>query len=94
VENNLLLLAIAGLMAFYYLGSWFILKLLAGTDMYPVGVTLIALISLTHILGGMSWYFRAPLYSNTVVGLSLVSVMVAILVFGYTVIRSHKRGWT
>ena len=94
VANNLFLMVIIALMIFYYLGSWIILKLLAGSDMYPVGVTLIALISLTHVLGGMSWYIRAPLYSNTVVGLSVISIMVAILVFGYTILRSHHGGWT
>ena len=91
VANDLVLLSVAALMAFYYLASWFVLKLLAGSDLYPVGVTLICLVSLTHLLGGMSWYFRSSLYSSTVVGLSLISILVAVLIFGYTVLRKHPR---
>jgi len=54
-------------------------------------VALVALVSLTHLLGGMSWYVKNTLYSDTVIGLSLISVMVAVVIFGYAIIRHHYR---
>lgn len=91
VAHDLVLLSVIALMAFYILTSLLVLRMLAGTDLYPVGVTLIMLVSLTHVLGGISWVVRSSLYSNTVIGLSLISVMVAVLIFGYTILRSHRR---
>ena len=79
------------LVSFYYAAAFLVLRALSGTDLYPVGVALIAIVSLTHLLGGMSWYVKNTLYSDTVIGLSLISVMVAVVIFGYTVIRHHYR---
>lgn len=91
VANNIVPLVVLVLAIFYYLASLFVMKLLVGSDLYPVGVTLIALVSLTHLLGGLSWYFRNNLYSDTVIGLSLISVMIAVLIFGYAVVRGRSR---
>jgi hypothetical protein len=91
VAQDLVLAAVVALMVFYYLASFLVLKMLSGSDLYPVGVALISLVSLTHLLGGISWYVRSPLYSDTVIGLSLISVMVAVLIFGYALYRGHRR---
>lgn len=89
VANDLVLISVIALMVFYYLASFLVLRLLSGSDLYPVGVTLIALVSITHVLGGISWYVRSSFFSDTVIGLSLISVMVAILIFGYALMRGH-----
>ena len=90
VENDMVLVYMGGLMAFYYLAAFLVLTFLSGSDLYPVGVALISLVSLTHLLGGLSWYFRNPLYSDTVIGLSLISIMISLFLFAYSVSRSLK----
>jgi len=85
--NGLIYLYIAGIMLFYYFGTLLVLKLLEKSNVYPVAVGLIVALSATHILGGLSWYFRNPLYSNTIYGVSILSIVVAIALFGYVAIR-------
>lgn len=87
VAHGLMPLYVTLLVSFYFVASYLVLRLLAGGDLYPLGVALIILMSLTHLLGGMSWYIRNPLYSDTVIGLSFMSVIIAIAIFGYAVIR-------
>lgn len=89
VENNLVLMYTGGLMLFYYLAACIVLTMLRDSDLYSLGVGLISLVSLTHFLGGLSWYFRHPLYSDTVIGLSLICILIAIILFAY----SLSRGW-
>jgi hypothetical protein len=87
VEQNLMPIYTLVLMGFYYLASYTVLRLLSGSGLYGYGVGLVGLVSLTHLLGGLSWYVRDGFYSDTVIGLSLVTVVVAIALFGYASIR-------
>ncbi len=89
VEYDLVLVYSGALVLFYYLAAYLVLVLLRGSDLYAIGVALISLVSLTHFLGGLSWYFRQPLYSDTVIGLSLMCVIIALFLFAY----SLSRGW-
>ena len=89
VENDLVLIYTGGLMLFYYLAAYFVLTLLRDSDLYSLGVGLISLVSLTHFLGGLSWYFRHQLYSDTVIGLSMMCILIAVILFAY----SLSRGW-
>lgn len=89
VSHDLVPLYTVGIVAFYYIAAALVLSLLLGSDLYPIGVALVALVSLTHFLGGFSWYVRDPLYSDTVIGLSLMCVLIALFLFAYAV----SRGW-
>lgn len=89
VAQGLMPLYVTVLVLFYYGASYFVLRLLAGGDLYPLGVALIMLMGITHLLGGLSWYILNPLYSDTVVGLSFMSIIIAIVIFGYAVARRH-----
>jgi hypothetical protein len=89
VASDLVIPVILALMVFYYLASCLVLAMLSDTSLYPLGVTLIILVGLTHLLGGLSWYIKDTLYSDTVIGLSLVSILVAIIIFGYTLFRAY-----
>jgi hypothetical protein len=88
--HGLMVIYLAGIMLFYYITSYFVLRLLAKSPVYPVGVTLLVIISLTHILGGLSWYFRNSLYSNIIFGLSVMSIVVAIGLFGYVTFQQIR----
>ena len=88
--HGLMPVYLAGIMIFYYITSYLVLRLLAKSPVYPVGVTLIVVISLTHILGGLSWYFRNSLYSNIIFGFSVMSIVVAIALFGYVTFTQLK----
>jgi len=89
--NDLIFVYITGIMLFYYCMAYIVLKLLYRSSVYGIGVALILIISITHVLGGLSWYFRSALYSNTIYGVSLISIIIAIALFGYVAIR-HPDG--
>lgn len=74
------LLAIAG---FYIVAAYAVLQALHPTKYYSIGVSLVLMVSLTHFLGGMSWLIRESWYSYTVIALSFLPVIVAVLLFGH-----------
>lgn len=90
VEHDLVAAYAAALVLFYYIAAYVVLVLLAGSDLYAIGVALISLVSLTHLLGGLSWYIRSPFYSDTVIGLSLMCVLVALFLFAYAISRGLR----
>ena len=63
------------------------LHILRPTAYYRYGVGLVLLVSLTHVLGGLSWQFKTAGYSNSIVALSFLSIIIAICLFGYTIFR-------
>ena len=89
--NDLFFVYLIGIMLFYYFMAYIVLKLLYHTPVYAIGVALIFIISITHVLGGMSWYFRSSLYSNIIYSISITSILIAIGLFSYVVIR-HPGG--
>ena len=72
---------------FYYTAAYIVLKFLIDSDIYYVGVAIILLMSITHVMGGLSWYVLNVYYSNAVLMLSLFSIIIAIVVFGYEIFR-------
>ena len=90
VINNILIPYIVGIILFYYLASYAVLRILAGTGYYKFGVMLIVTMSITHVIGGMSWYFRNEMYSNSVMILSMLSIIIAFVIFGFSLIREHN----
>ena len=90
VVNNVLIPYIIAIVLFYYVASYGVLRILAGTVYYKFGVLLIITMSITHIVGGMSWYFRNSMYSNGVMLVSLFSIVIAVVVFGVSFIRERS----
>jgi hypothetical protein len=89
VIHNLMAPYLIAIVLFYYTASYAVLKVLHNTDYYKFGVLLILTLSFTHVFGGLSWYFRNALYSNGVVALSLLSIVIAVILFGFSLL--HER---
>jgi hypothetical protein len=89
VINNVMAAYLVAIVLFYYGASFAVLKVLYGTDYYTFGFLLIITMSITHVVGGMSWYFRNALYSNGVFIMSLFSIVIAFVAFGFSLL--HER---
>ncbi|MFP4654461.1 MAG: hypothetical protein ACLFMM_02095 [Methanohalobium sp.] len=87
IENNVVIPYFIVIVFFYYGISYSVLKALEGTKLYYFGASIILLMSITHFLGGMSWYIRETYYSNAIFTLSMVSILFALGLFGYEIIR-------
>ncbi|MBP2029441.1 hypothetical protein J2755_000361 [Methanohalophilus levihalophilus] len=86
LKHNILIPYIVVTMIFYFFAGRFILKQLADSDIYWVGALVICSISLTHVLGGISWYVLNESYSNLVFLMSRFSVVVSIIALSYVLI--------
>ncbi|MBN1194209.1 MAG: hypothetical protein JXA08_02510 [Methanomicrobiaceae archaeon] len=82
--HGLMVPYLLGMMLFYYLVAWAALRILSGSPLYPAGAATIILVSLTHVLGGLSWYVQAEWYSYFVHALSLIAILVALAAFAYS----------
>ncbi len=89
VKHNMVLPYLSLTVLFYYVMGYIILKLLKDEDIYPIGVLIILLMSVTHVLGGLSWLVLKETYSNMIFMLSMTSVIVALSVFGYEVLKKN-----
>jgi hypothetical protein len=89
VIHNLMAPYILAIVIFYYAASYAVLRILHNSDYYKFGVLLILTLSITHIFGGLSWYFRNAFYSNGVFTLSLLSIVIAIILFGFTLLNER-----
>ncbi|WP_340818428.1 hypothetical protein [Methanolobus sp. WCC4] len=87
VENDIVLPYLALTVVFYYVMGYTILHFLENEDIYPIGVFIILLMSVTHVLGGLSWFVLKEAYSNMIFMLSMTSIIIAISVFGYEVLK-------
>jgi hypothetical protein len=90
VINNIFIPYIVAIVLFYYMASYAILRVLDGTDYYKFGVLVIIAMSITHLVGGMSWYFRNAMYSNSVMIISFISIVIALAVFGFSLVRERN----
>jgi hypothetical protein len=91
LENDFVIPYMLLTASFYYFAAYAVLSLLHGNEVYPIGVAVILLMSITHVLGGLSWYVLKETYSSAVLTLSLISVIMTITLFAYEVIRSGNR---
>ena len=89
VINNLMAEYLIAIVLFYFVASYAVLRILSGTDYYTFGFLLIVTISITHVIGGMSWYFRNALYSNGVFIMSILSIVIAFVIFGFSLMRER-----
>jgi len=87
MEYNLVIIYLVFTIFFYYISAYIVLKLIKDEPVYSAGVALILLLSITHLLGGLSWVFRNAWYSNMVLALSLASIALAIASFGYVILQ-------
>ena len=89
VIHNLMVPYLIAIVLFYYGASYAVLRILHDSDYYKFGVLLILTLSITHVFGGMSWYFRNAFYSNGVFVLSLLSIAIAFILFAFSLL--HER---
>jgi hypothetical protein len=87
VTHNLMAVYLIAIVLFYYGASYAVLRIFSGTEYYRFGFLLILILSITHIIGGMSWYFRNAMYSNGVFVMSILSIVIAFVVFGFSLIH-------
>lgn len=87
VEHDVVIPYMVLTASFYYFAAYAVLSLLYDTEIYAIGVAVILLMSITHVMGGLSWYVLKEAYSSTVLTLSLISVLMTITLFAYEVIR-------
>lgn len=66
------------------------LRILTGTEYYKFGVLPIVTMNITHLIGSMSWYFRNAMYSNGVMIMSILSIVIAFIAFGFSLIRESR----
>jgi hypothetical protein len=70
VEHGIVIPYLVFTVFFYYAAGYAVLKHLWDSRIYYVGVAIILLMSITHVLGGLSWYVLNIYYSNAVLALS------------------------
>lgn len=87
VKHDIVIPYLMGMVLFYYAAGYLVLSLLADSEIYFVGVAIVLLIGITHVLGGLSWYVQNAWYSNTVIALSMISVLTTLMAFGYEVFK-------
>lgn len=72
-------LVVVGIAVSYYLLSYLALQALCGTCVYPFAFSILVVVSITHVMGGLSWLVRVPFYSNMVQGLTIMAVVLAVV---------------
>jgi hypothetical protein len=87
VIHNLMVPYLAAIVIFYAAASFAVLKILDNTIYYRFGFLLIVTMSITHLIGGLSWYFRNSLYSDGVLIMSVLSIVIAFVAFGFSLLR-------
>jgi hypothetical protein len=92
VENNLVIEYLAIVVIFYYLAGYMALKLFNGHIIYSAGVAIFLLLSLTHVLGGLSWLVINVYYSYFVIGLSISIIFIAIGILCYLLYEKLRSG--
>ncbi len=91
VRHDLLIPYIFFTVIFYFSGSYLALKLLSQDEklFYPASAILI-LISLAHTFGGLSWYFNSEAYSNAILAISAITVMMAVFLSGWSILQKRN----
>jgi hypothetical protein len=89
VAHNIMAVYLVAIVLFYYGAAYAVLRMLRPTWYYPYGVGLVLLVSVTHVLGGLSWQFRNMWYSEGIFALSFLSIIIAVCLFGYAFIRQE-----
>lgn len=88
VRHDLLIPYFVFTVIFSFAASYFVLKMLTRDEklFYPASAILI-LISLAHTFGGFSWYFKNAAYSNAILVISAITIMMAIFLSGWAILQ-------
>ncbi len=88
VRHDLLIPYFVFTVIFSFSASYLVLKLLSRDEklFYPASAILI-LISLAHTFGGLSWYFKNAAYSNAILAISAITIMMAIFLSGWSFLQ-------
>jgi len=91
VNNDMLVPYLLLTVIFYFAGSYLVLRLLSQDEklFYPASAILI-LISLAHTLGGLSWYFKSEAYSNAILAISVITIIMAIFLSGWSILQKRN----
>ncbi|VVB96443.1 Uncharacterised protein [uncultured archaeon] len=91
VRHDLLIPYFVFTVIFSFSASYLVLKLLSGDEklFYPASAILI-LLSLAHTFGGLSWYFKNNAYSNAILAISAITIMMAIFLFGWSILQKRN----
>lgn len=77
------------MMAAYFAASAVVIRVFQGTALLPFGYAVILLVSINHVLGGLSWVVRNSLYSNVVIALSYGPVVIAVAALVYLLLSGR-----
>lgn len=88
VSNDMLIPYAFFTVIFYFSASYLALKMLSSDEkLFYCASAILALISLAHTFGGLSWYFKSEAYSNSILAISAIAVMMAIFLSGWSVLH-------
>jgi uncharacterized protein (DUF486 family) len=81
VEHNILIPYLILIMAVYFICAYIALDALHNHRLFPVACTSIMLVAISHTFGGISWYIRNDLYSQTIITIPLIAFGLMVLCF-------------
>ena len=91
VSNDLFIPYLLFTVIFYFSASYLALKLLSQDEkLFYAASAILVLISLAHTLGGLSWYFKSEAYSNTILAISAITIMMAIFLSGWSILQKRN----
>ncbi|MFZ3382369.1 MAG: hypothetical protein WA144_00440 [Candidatus Methanoperedens sp.] len=91
VKNDMVIPYVFFTVIFYFFTSYLALKMLTSDEkIFYCASAILALISLAHTFGGLSWYFKSEAYSNAILAISAIAVMMAIFLSGWTFLRKKN----
>ena len=84
VSHNIMAASLVAIVIFYY-AAWVGDLRLSWLDLLPVGVILIGILSITHVIGGMSWYYYGMHSIRMAYSfMSFDSILIAFVIFGFS----------
>src|SRR5574341_1499102 len=91
VRHDLLIPYVFFIVIFYFSASCLVLKLLSQDEkLFYSASAIFILISLAHTFGGLSWYFKSEAYSNSILAISAITVMMAVFLSGWSVLQQRN----
>mgnify|MGYP000213594221 CR=1 FL=1 len=83
VAHGVVPLYLLFMMAAYFAASAVVIRVFRGTALLPFGYAVILLVSINHVLGGLSWVVRNSLYSSLVIALSYGPLILGVTALAY-----------
>ncbi len=90
IKHDLLIPYVLLTIIFYVSSSYVVLKTLSSDEkLFYSASAILILIALAHIFGGLSWYFKSEAYSNTILAISAITIMMAIFLSGWSILQKR-----